>query len=50
MYFKLLFILIFQTGIDKQKFQRKIVNFFLGINFNIWFLVLKRTVSLRRFF
>ena len=25
------------TGLDKQKFQRKIVNFFLPMNFNICF-------------
>ena len=36
-------------GLDEQKFLRKIVNIFLPISFNM-FWVLKRTVSLRGFF
>ena len=37
----------FITCLDKQKFQRKIVNIFLPINFNIYVLGAQRTVSLR---
>ena len=34
-------------GLDEQNFERKIVNIFLPISFNM-FWVLNRTVSLRR--
>ena len=41
----------FITGLDKQKKnQRKIVNIFLPISFNICFGCSKKPVSLRRFF
>ena len=42
-------LLPYVTGLDKQKIQHKIVNIFLPIMFSM-FWVLKRTVSLRRFF
>ena len=35
---------------DKEFYERKIVIIFLPINSNMCFCVLKRTVSLRRFF
>ena len=38
------------TGLDNKIFQRKIVNIFLPIIFSKMFCVLKRSVSLRRFF
>ena len=37
------------TGLDKQNFEHKIVNIFLPISCSM-FLMLKRFVSLRRFF
>ena len=37
-------------ALDKQNFERKIVIIFLPISFYHMFWVLKRTVSLRRFF
>ena len=40
----------FLIGLDKQIFERKIVNIFLPISFNICFSVLKRNVSMRWFF
>ena len=42
------------TGLDSNIFESKIVNIFLPINFSIYYgcliWVLKRTLSLRRFF
>ena len=38
------------TGLDKQKFSAYNCKYFLTHNFSHMFWVLKRTVSLRRFF
>ena len=44
------FIYILYKGLNKHNFMHKSVNIFLTISLNICFRVLKRNVSLRRFF